>query len=1459
MKNIRLYIDGQRADLDSTITLPFNYQTTDAENPTAVKNSFSKTITLQGTETNRRLFGGLWHLDSIVQDPRPAPPPEYIATDTESDAEFIKRSSPGLATGDRAKVTKVYGDTVVWNQLGKGFVAGNWSNEGGVTSSFSDGVASITSNNANYGIYFVFSYQNTHKYYVALSGRSASAITVRCGASSKGVYTDLSVPAGNTWARASKISTCTSSGNVAFYIYAQSANASFDVKDLVVVDLTQMFGSTIANSMTAADFEALYSLNYYDYNAGELKNNAASAISFRDAGNSEVGSFPLNVTDLVPSNKPTVALNQHIKEATWSSTSSAVTLSNTGTDTWTLNGTATANGNFYMSSATLCDPLIPAGHKAYYRLIITGGSFTGTIRFGASSGGNQNLTSKGMSIIATYSGGNTYPVLSFLSGASASSLKFHIMCIDLTDAYGAGNEPFNSGELDELISEYIPYNTAGTPIANRIFPVGLKGIASVSDEAGTNAVRKIGVVNLGTLSWTYYSASKFFYTDILSVLKIPANTSTVANLRCSLYQAVANSTLEGDATLDMVMSVNPNPRIRIRNLAYTTAADFKAAMAGVYLYYERATPETYTLAQGLSDTPVPSSPSGYQVRIPEDTASSVLAPFRGDLEYGYMKVYPADDGVYFNPMKRVPFLLYVDEMVVERGYCQLLAINRKSRDYTFSVSLYGGLGEFFYNLQTDSDGEPKRLADLDWGADLGFTINKTTVQNNWDDLLGGTLPTIAFVPMHNGVPDTIDGNKMLISGGGVPSSITDGGDTYSTKSGYLLANLNRKYTEWEVGDLRSYLQRPALRLKDFIDAVCNPTNNGGWTVDLDTDFFTATNPYYEKSYILLPQLNVEESTDNICDDGKVTPTSDYPSTVTRTTSLELTSGGCMTIVSDQVDMSSTASNAYLKLSIPVQLAVTGLTNQGDLYMTNRVSHHTQNKTICMMVAAWDDDGNLLAVSNRYVFTSKSHRMETGDVVKPAAPYPTSDAQIDGYFKWDGGEYVFRSDDNPANTFALVIDKIPRPSSTLKYVRLDFYLQMTTAGIPTLNKKRKGENSSNVYVNNNQFSARILSGSNNTLSLIEPTQYATDSHVTQEALLSSLKVTPLDLLLSITKRFGLMWVQDNRDKKVSLYMRKNYFTGKVSDIHNRIDYSKGLKASPVSAESNNYMLEDKYPETTLSKAYESDWERVYGSVRLKTGYDFGKDKVELFDKSKLNGYIDGALSGSGYWQYSNTGGKLPSAIADGMKVTYYLDVGGETKTKDVEYNLFNVGSISKTNSPALGVASMNDGGEEEAVEVEPALVFFAGGQVPGTWYLTDDIAAMANLNNGPCWIFDPSLLTARVPKFARVATFSGETYSLDYGTPRETYYIPEVSLAPEQAIYARFWEGYLTDLLSRDTKKVECYVVFPPHLDMRQEMRKFYLFDRSLWVLNKITDYDPTKETSVKCEFIRVINKEAYRG
>ena len=43
-------------------------------------------------------------------------------------------------------------------------------------------------------------------------------------------------------------------------------------------DLTQMFGSTIANSMTAAQFEAMFPSDYYPYNAGQLISCGPTAV-----------------------------------------------------------------------------------------------------------------------------------------------------------------------------------------------------------------------------------------------------------------------------------------------------------------------------------------------------------------------------------------------------------------------------------------------------------------------------------------------------------------------------------------------------------------------------------------------------------------------------------------------------------------------------------------------------------------------------------------------------------------------------------------------------------------------------------------------------------------------------------------------------------------------------------------------------------------------------------------------------------------------------------------------------------------------------------------------------------------------------------------------------------------------------------------------------------------------------
>ena len=65
-RKIALYINGSRADLQETGLVLYNYAFTDNDNPTAVKNSFSKQITLPGTAANAAIFGHISRLDRIT-------------------------------------------------------------------------------------------------------------------------------------------------------------------------------------------------------------------------------------------------------------------------------------------------------------------------------------------------------------------------------------------------------------------------------------------------------------------------------------------------------------------------------------------------------------------------------------------------------------------------------------------------------------------------------------------------------------------------------------------------------------------------------------------------------------------------------------------------------------------------------------------------------------------------------------------------------------------------------------------------------------------------------------------------------------------------------------------------------------------------------------------------------------------------------------------------------------------------------------------------------------------------------------------------------------------------------------------------------------------------------------------------------------------------------------------------
>ena len=226
-------------------------------------------------------------------------------------------------------------------------------------------------------------------------------------------------------------------------------------------------------------------------------------------------------------------------------------------------------------------------------------------------------------------------------------------------------------------------------------------------------------------------------------------------------------------------------------------------------------------------------------------------------------------GSDYNASQKTPFTIY-DEMgeILESGYVKLDSVSKTGGDIQYKVTLYGGLGSFFYALSYDENGNKRTLADLVYrdtdnpDTELNFTINATAIHNAWGRLKGGSsypemFDIINFAPCYNGIPDgNFSPDKALFvpSEVGLPNTISNGGKTYTLRSGYALVNLAEPQDEWAVKDLRSYLQRPILSMRAFWDAICNPVNNGGYEVDADVVKSSRDFGNYSRLWMTLPMI-----------------------------------------------------------------------------------------------------------------------------------------------------------------------------------------------------------------------------------------------------------------------------------------------------------------------------------------------------------------------------------------------------------------------------------------------------------------------------------------------------------------------------------------------------------------------------------------------------------------------------
>lgn len=191
-------------------------------------------------------------------------------------APYNFRTAGGaLEIGDRIKEKAIIGGTIAWNQLTQANVthtenniAVTKNNDGSVTL---NGTANAT---GALGTHKVIKTITEHKYLISSSNSTLS------------IYSNIGVNVSYT---GSTIVAETTSKDGASITFGANSGDQFDnvTAWLCVFDLTQMFGSTIADYVYSLElattgagvlwFKKLFPKTYYEYNAGELASVQASA------------------------------------------------------------------------------------------------------------------------------------------------------------------------------------------------------------------------------------------------------------------------------------------------------------------------------------------------------------------------------------------------------------------------------------------------------------------------------------------------------------------------------------------------------------------------------------------------------------------------------------------------------------------------------------------------------------------------------------------------------------------------------------------------------------------------------------------------------------------------------------------------------------------------------------------------------------------------------------------------------------------------------------------------------------------------------------------------------------------------------------------------------------------------------------------------------------------------------
>ena len=464
----------------------------------------------------------------------------------------------------------------------------------------------------------------------------------------------------NKWTHLSTIYTIQSASQyIAFYLKLenpQTVGATFKFRNFIIIDLTKMFGS--GNEPTLDQFTKLFPLPYYSYDSGSLLSFNGTGIKSvgknlfnNDTDAIENLTFENNLYATVTrwGYKLRLPAGEYVASATRHEGGNNAYLY---IFTNSLDGKYVGGSYNVVQGATEYDRKFTLNQESYVYFINAGGDgktrsqelfsmYDLQIEFGSTSTDYVPYSTNTLSLpISTYFPDGMMSAGTVRDEMTADSYTKRVGMVDLgnlTYNYSATRYWFSYANVSTLLNMKLPtnnqskingvsaiysMNTRDTLFDNTTIDMQI----AVNQSTDTLLIRNLsytstsdfktamsgvyliyelstplvnyGVVDLGSLEWTYDSGNARFKSTVIDGIKAPSSASVVANAICKEYPCLNyNSSVSTDKSFTIIYEGSGAVgQMWVHDSSYTSKESFTTAMSGKYLLYELVEPKGLTTA-----------------------------------------------------------------------------------------------------------------------------------------------------------------------------------------------------------------------------------------------------------------------------------------------------------------------------------------------------------------------------------------------------------------------------------------------------------------------------------------------------------------------------------------------------------------------------------------------------------------------------------------------------------------------------------------------------------------------------------------------------------------------------------------------------------------------------------------------------------------------------------------------